>query len=237
MSWNLISRAANTASICYGHLEWREDALCVYFAHMKNDQRGSGPRDPRHVYANPTSPEIGPILALGMYWASYGGDVSETHLFPGNDQYERFRKVLGRVLKTSSIATELVRRGSTACPPAVAVHLRAGWAMGGVHGRYLRHDAAGDMFVGRTFKRQSGFASHDYLGLLNLLQNLRARAHLGIAGSASCIARRNEHAGEERGRQSPQEGGTSVALATKPRNGRWTVEAHDEELTDSVGSG
>ncbi|ETP07725.1 hypothetical protein F441_16112 [Phytophthora nicotianae CJ01A1] len=45
LSWNLMSRAANTASICYGHLEWREDALCVYFAHMKNDQRGSRPRD------------------------------------------------------------------------------------------------------------------------------------------------------------------------------------------------
>eukprot|EP00644_Phytophthora_capsici_P007419 jgi/Phyca11/111881/e_gw1.21.330.1 len=65
LSWNLMSRAANTASICYRHLEWREDALCVYFAHMKNDQRGCRPRDPRHVYSNPTSPEICPILALG----------------------------------------------------------------------------------------------------------------------------------------------------------------------------
>ncbi|KUF87133.1 hypothetical protein AM587_10002055 [Phytophthora nicotianae] len=40
--------------------------------------------------------------------------------------------------------------GSTACPPAIAVHLRAGWALGGVQDRYLRHDSAGDMFVGRT---------------------------------------------------------------------------------------
>ncbi|KAF1791130.1 hypothetical protein GQ600_4359 [Phytophthora cactorum] len=147
LSWNLMSRAANTASVCYGHLEWLEDALCVYFAHMKNDQRGSRPRDPRHVYSNPTAPEICPILALG-------------------------KKVLGRVLKTTSVADELERRGtnasdigthsmrkgastfcssgSTACPPAVAVHLRAGWSMGGVQDRYLRHDAAGDMFAGRT---------------------------------------------------------------------------------------
>ncbi|KAG6952832.1 hypothetical protein JG688_00013103 [Phytophthora aleatoria] len=65
MSWNLMARAANTVSICYSHLEWRDDALCVYFAHMKNDQRGARPRDPRHVYANPLSPEICPILALG----------------------------------------------------------------------------------------------------------------------------------------------------------------------------
>ncbi|KAF1782831.1 hypothetical protein GQ600_22375 [Phytophthora cactorum] len=86
LSWNLMSRAANTASVCYGHLEWLEDALCVYFAHMKNDQRGSRPRDPRHVYSNPTAPEICPILALGIYWASYGIDASDMHLFPGNDQ-------------------------------------------------------------------------------------------------------------------------------------------------------
>ncbi|OWY93861.1 hypothetical protein PHMEG_00036583, partial [Phytophthora megakarya] len=54
LSWNLMSRAANT----------REYALCVYFAHMKNDQRGVRPRDSRHVYANPIVPAICPILAL-----------------------------------------------------------------------------------------------------------------------------------------------------------------------------
>eukprot|EP00644_Phytophthora_capsici_P019701 jgi/Phyca11/133749/e_gw1.705.6.1 len=92
-----MSRADNTASICYNHLEWCDDALCVYFAHMKNDQRGTRPRDPRHIYANPLSPEICPLLALGVYWSTYGGYTTDSHLFPGNDQYERFRKVLGRV--------------------------------------------------------------------------------------------------------------------------------------------
>lgn len=65
MSWNLMARAANTVSICYGHLEWKDDARCVYFVHMKNDQRGTRPRDPRHVYANPLAPELCPLLALG----------------------------------------------------------------------------------------------------------------------------------------------------------------------------
>jgi hypothetical protein len=65
LSWNLMSRAANTVSICYNHMEWGEDALSIYFAHMKNDQTGSRPRDPRHLYANPLMPEICPILALG----------------------------------------------------------------------------------------------------------------------------------------------------------------------------
>ncbi|POM74887.1 Hypothetical protein PHPALM_8081, partial [Phytophthora palmivora] len=162
MSWNLMARAANTVSICYKHLEWREDALCVYFAHMKNDQRGTRPRDPRHVYANPMAPEICPILALGVYWAVYAVDDEDVHLFPGNDEYERFRKVLGRVLKGPQVAAELERRGtiaddigthsmrkgastfcssgSTACPPSVAVHLRAGWSI--VVGHRITNDTA-----------------------------------------------------------------------------------------------
>jgi hypothetical protein len=37
-SWNLMARSSNTFGIHYNHLEWSEDSLCVYFAHMKNDQ-------------------------------------------------------------------------------------------------------------------------------------------------------------------------------------------------------
>ena len=40
--------------------------------------------------------------------------------------------------------------GSTACPSATSVHLRAGWTLGGVQDTYLRYQGAGDMFVGRT---------------------------------------------------------------------------------------
>jgi len=128
--------------------------------------------------------DCGNVAFLGVYWASYSVDDAATNLFIGNDQYERFRKVLGRVLKAPAIAEELVRRGvnasdigthsmrngastfcssgPTACPPVVAVHLRAGWATGGVQDRHLRHDAAGDMLVGRTVSvlpiLQPGFA-------------------------------------------------------------------------------
>jgi hypothetical protein len=48
--WNLMCRAGNMASVCWSHLEWRNDALEIYFAHMKNDQFGERPRDPRHVH-------------------------------------------------------------------------------------------------------------------------------------------------------------------------------------------
>ena len=40
--------------------------------------------------------------------------------------------------------------GTTASPASAAVHLRAGWTLGGVQDTYLRYDSAGDMHVGRT---------------------------------------------------------------------------------------
>jgi hypothetical protein len=40
--------------------------------------------------------------------------------------------------------------GSTACPSSVAVSLRAGWSLAGVQNTYLRYEAAGDQYVGRT---------------------------------------------------------------------------------------
>ena len=40
--------------------------------------------------------------------------------------------------------------GTTACPSSVAVHLRAGWTLGGVQDTYHRFDQAGDQHVGRT---------------------------------------------------------------------------------------
>jgi hypothetical protein len=40
MCWNLMCRSANAFQIKHSHMEWSEDSLCVYFAHMKNDQTG-----------------------------------------------------------------------------------------------------------------------------------------------------------------------------------------------------
>jgi hypothetical protein len=172
LCWNLMSRASNAFGIRHSHMEWHEDALSIYFSHMKNDQAADRPRDPRHVYANPLMPEICPILSLGMYWMCYSFDVSSNQLFPGANQNDRFRKLLSKCLNTETIARELERRavdpsdigthsmrkgsatysssGSTACPSTTAIHLRAGWALGGVQDTYMRYESAGDMFVGRT---------------------------------------------------------------------------------------
>jgi hypothetical protein len=96
----------------YSHMEWKEDALCVYFAHQKNDQMGERPRDPRHIYANPLIPEICPILALGLYWLANDDfrDVApggNAPLFRGQNQYERFRSALSSFMDTPSIKRAL----------------------------------------------------------------------------------------------------------------------------------
>ncbi|ETN13344.1 hypothetical protein PPTG_08200 [Phytophthora nicotianae INRA-310] len=128
-------------------MEWRGDALQIYFAHMKNDQ------------------------ALRIFWACNDFDGTDL-LFPGNNQYERFQKSLQRILTQQDVAAELSRQrlkatelgthsmrkgaatfcssGSTVCPSSTAVHLRAGWSLGGVQNTYLRYEAAGDKHVGRT---------------------------------------------------------------------------------------
>jgi hypothetical protein len=67
LCWNLMARVGNGVGICWNSLEWFEDSLGVYFAHMKNDQEGERPRDARHVYGNPFQPETCFITILGIY--------------------------------------------------------------------------------------------------------------------------------------------------------------------------
>ncbi|OWY95960.1 LOW QUALITY PROTEIN: hypothetical protein PHMEG_00033895 [Phytophthora megakarya] len=38
IAWNLMFRSSNAFGIRHSHMEWRGDALQIYFAHMKNDQ-------------------------------------------------------------------------------------------------------------------------------------------------------------------------------------------------------
>ena len=167
-----MCRASNTSTIRLQHMNWFADALCILFAHQKNDQDGSRPRDPRHVYANPLNPEICPILSLGIYFLCTTFTDASAALFPGTDQYDRYQKGLKRLfarppvasrLEVMSIdprhlgshstrkgATSYCASGSTACPSSTAVCLRAGWSLQGVQDRYLRYEAAGDQHVGRT---------------------------------------------------------------------------------------
>jgi hypothetical protein len=171
LSWNLMCRAGNTVSIKFSHVKWREDALGIYFAHMKTDQEGDRPKDARHVYANPVMPSICPVLSLAIYLSIFGFS-SCGNIFPGGTQYDRYAKLLQRVMVEIEPVAEHIkalnttpgdygshsaRKGSasfvsacsTAGPSQSAICLRAGWSLPGVQDTYIRFEAAGDMIVGR----------------------------------------------------------------------------------------
>jgi len=154
-------------------MEWRQDALGIYFAHMKNDQSGERPKDPRHVYSNPLKPEICVLLSLGIFLLCFPFQKDQNFLFSGSKQYDRYTKILHSFLSNDpDVIQELQRRGlkpedlgshsarkgaatfassgSTACPPQAAINLRGGWSMPGVQSTYIRYEAAGDQFTGRT---------------------------------------------------------------------------------------
>ena len=172
LSWNLMCRISNSIDVHFSHIDWKEDALAIIFCHMKNDQQGERPRDPRHIYANPLIPEVCPVLSLGVYLLCFPPSPECTQLFPGHKQDDRYSKILKRLLtlpdhveevrtmgiNPDDIGTHSIRKGastftasgSTAAPSSTAVHLRAGWALGGVQDTYLRYEAAGDHHVGRT---------------------------------------------------------------------------------------
>lgn len=38
LCWNLMCRVGNGVGVALAHISWTGDSLCVYFAHMKNDQ-------------------------------------------------------------------------------------------------------------------------------------------------------------------------------------------------------
>ena len=148
---------------------------------MKNDQGGEAPRDPRHVYCNPVNPVACPVLALAIYFACNEFCIGENRLFPGKSQYDRFRHAFERLLNKEEVKLELIRRGvdpkdigshsfrkgcatfcssgSTSGPSSTAVQLRAGWRLFEMQSTYIKHEGAGDQYVGRT---AAGLPADDY---------------------------------------------------------------------------
>lgn len=167
LSWNLMCRTDNTQKIMLQHLHWSGDSFQVYFGQMKNDQEGDSLKDARHVYANPLRPCCCPLLSIGMYLLLMPCDSA---LFPGTSQSSRFSKILSKVIlenrdyslqcgieDPSDIGTHSIRKGAatyccsgcTGGPDIGSVSSRCGWKLSGVLDRYIKYEAAGDMFVGR----------------------------------------------------------------------------------------
>ena len=153
LCWGLMARVGNIEAICLNHIEWENDSFVIYFAQGKTDQGGENAKYPRHLYANPTCPQICPVLNLPIYLLCFPIQDSQVKLFHGSSQYERFRKQLDKNLKLNCLAeldsrglgveqigTHSIRKGAasfaasgtTASPSALAIHLRAGWSFSGV---------------------------------------------------------------------------------------------------------
>jgi hypothetical protein len=168
-TWNLMCRSRNTVFVRLEHMGWQNDAMTIQFAHTKTDREGKDAGFKRHVYANPDEPVVCNILSVARYRMAFPG-IEEGRLFPGKSQYDRFRKLLGRIVQEhadeirrlgidpANIGVHSIRKGAatyccngtTAGVQFTAVCVRAGWTMGNVQDRYLQHQAAGDQVCGRT---------------------------------------------------------------------------------------
>ena len=137
---------------------------------MKNDQTGDRPRDARHVYANPFNPHVCPFLSIISYLL-VTPPTSDSCLFPGANQYNRYNKYLQKLLEekrdyimtkygvnVDDIGAHSARKGASTymtsgCvngPSQQAVNIRCGWKMQGVTDTYCRYEAAGDQLCGRV---------------------------------------------------------------------------------------
>ena len=127
------------------HISFREDALVFGFAKTKGNQTGDE-FGPWHVYANPESPEICPLVAMALYFFCFPEVVrGDAPLFEGTSQYSRYQTRFARLLNDmegdlcgyepsdfgshssrKGVAT-WVAAGCTVSPPIASLCLRAGW--------------------------------------------------------------------------------------------------------------
>ena len=89
LSWSLMCRSRNTEEILIRDVRWINDALAIYFAHMKNDQDGDQIKFPRHCYGNGDDVRVDILCALGTFFLENSASESG-FLFEGGSQYVRY---------------------------------------------------------------------------------------------------------------------------------------------------
>jgi hypothetical protein len=170
--WNLIARSHSVSSITFDHITWKQDAMCIVFPKHKGDQEAKRSY-PKHVYANPSNPEICPVLSLALYIWTMGPRANTTNrlVFSGKarDTEENFGKWLDQAcesmkealaalnLEIDEVGTHSFRKGVAsflagmiAGPSAISIYHRAGWSVGTVQQRYLVEGEGGDQLCGRA---------------------------------------------------------------------------------------
>jgi len=167
LCWNMFARSCSVTDLHYHHLSWDNDALIIDMSKQKADQAGDR-ITPKHVYANPWSPAICPVLALALHifgnaFRVEGGDKEK--VFLSNSSYDTFSKWLALALKSMSnlgfaptdFGTHSFRKGIASFvagfiggPGIISIFLRAGWSCGPVQDRYLTYADGGDQLCGRV---------------------------------------------------------------------------------------
>ena len=179
LQWNLITRTSMVSSMMMEHIGWEGDALLISTPKHKGDQEGEH-CFARHLYANPTTPHICPVLALAVLTfartlrhdpaSQSNAEPANLRVFDGPDNKARDSDTLQRCIAQvqpgdigllgghkKQLGTHSVRKGAaTFCigivngPSAVQVFLRAGWSLGKVQDRYLFAGGGGDQLTGRV---------------------------------------------------------------------------------------
>ena len=67
MEWNLMARVGNCVNMHVNHVQWQDDCLLFFFGKSKKKQTGYASDRPWHVYSNPNSTHLCPVLALSKY--------------------------------------------------------------------------------------------------------------------------------------------------------------------------
>ena len=172
LEWNLIARANSVCDLRMNDVEWRDDALLLFLRKTKTDQEGREGQTPYHIYFNSCDPYLNVGLSLGLYFLKHPNILTSTtnKVFPAEFQYNRSSRILHQVVKENAeafrrigvevgdIGTHSARKGAathaasgcTISPAMAAICNRAGWALGGSRDKYIKYEAAGDQFLGRT---------------------------------------------------------------------------------------
>jgi hypothetical protein len=110
LQWNLIARTATISSMMMEHIGWEADALLITTPKHKGDQEGVK-CFARHIYANPSTPAICPVLALAILVFvrllrhdpasasnSRADSLPNFRVFDGSSNCARFSELLLRII-------------------------------------------------------------------------------------------------------------------------------------------
>jgi hypothetical protein len=154
-------------------IEWHDDSLILFLRKTKTDQEGREVQTPfYHNYFNSCDPYLNLGLSLGCYLLKHPKLLTDTtnKLLSADFQYNRFSRVLIDVVAENKeafrrigvekrdIGTHSAQKGAathaasscTISPAMAAIFNCAGWALGGSRDKYIKYEAAGDQFLGRT---------------------------------------------------------------------------------------